>query len=70
MAQLHDPSRLVGRTALIVENGTPIRARIVTAGAGGISLQVGDERRFIGLDELHDVEFDVDDTHIANASNG
>lgn len=68
MAHLHDPSRLVGRTVLIVESDTPTRAHIVAAGAGGIELQVGDRRRFIGLDEIQSVEFDADDTHIADAS--
>lgn len=68
MAQLHDPSRLVGRTVLIVENGARTRAHVVAAGAGGISLRVDGEQRFVGLDELRHVEFDADETHIADAA--
>lgn len=67
MSQLHDPSRLVGRSVLLVESGTTTAAHVVAAGSGGITLTLGGEQRFIRRDEMDGLELDADDTHVADA---
>lgn len=68
MTQPHDPVRLIGRNVLLVENGTTTSAHVIAAGAGGITLQIGEGRRFLRPEEVSGLELDADGDHVADAA--